>query len=140
MHEMSIAQSIVDNACAEARRVSSHRVTRVVFRVGVLRQVDSQLLHEAFDAARKGTLCNDAWLSIEQAPLMAVCRDCRESFDALDNDWVCPQCGGPGTDARGGDELELISISAELDDVAGRIARPAPGAPPSIGAFMGANI
>lgn len=114
MHEISIARSILENSVNTARRMGFSRVTAVRFRVGVLRQVDTYLLQEAFDAARQGTICKDAVLCVEQSPLIAACEICGKSFDVIECNWVCPQCGGADMGLHGGEELELVSINAEM--------------------------
>ena len=116
MHEFSIARAMVEAACSEARRVGSDRVTRVVCRIGSLRQVDDRLMREAFDIARNGTACATAELTIERTNMEAACPRCRVRFAVRDWDWDCPTCGMLGEDAAGGDELELISLDAEVPD------------------------
>ncbi|MBN2562507.1 MAG: hydrogenase maturation nickel metallochaperone HypA [Phycisphaerae bacterium] len=116
MHEFSIARSLVDAACVEARRVGASRVTTLTCRIGVLRQVDDWLMKEAFDIAKCGTLCDKATLHIEKAYMQALCTECQARFPVRDWDWNCPACGMPGEDATGGDELVLLSLDAEIPD------------------------
>jgi hydrogenase nickel incorporation protein HypA/HybF len=116
MHEFSIARSIVDVATAEAERVGARRVKRLNCRIGEMCQVDGRLISEAFDIACRGTICEDAELQIETTHMHAVCPQCWRRFEVHNWNWTCPHCGVEGEKLDGGDELELVSIEAEVDD------------------------
>jgi hydrogenase nickel incorporation protein HypA/HybF len=115
MHELSIAQSLLEAALTEARRAGATRITRVSCRIGDLRQIDSRLMAEAFEAVRCGTLCDQAELAVEKSYVQARCRQCERCFEVRDWDWQCPACKAEGVILGGGDELELVSIEAEID-------------------------
>lgn len=114
MHELGIATELVELACSAARQAGACAVDRVFCRVGALRQVEPDLLREAFAAARSGTLCDRADLSVETLPLRARCPDCRTEFAVAGWDWHCPCCGTDGDLLSQGDELELVSIEAQV--------------------------
>lgn len=116
MHELAVARSLVDSADREARRHGARAVLCVRCRIGVLRQVDSWLLQEAFNVARQGTLCEASRLSIEKMDLNAACQKCDVRFRLQGGRWNCPVCGAEGVDVSGGEELELTSIDVEADD------------------------
>lgn len=107
---------MVEAACSEALRIGSNRVTKVLCRIGSLRQVDDSLMREAFDFVKGGTICAAAELTIEKKHMEATCPQCRVRFAVRDWDWSCPTCGAFGEDAAGGDELELVSLEAEVPD------------------------
>ncbi len=113
MHEFSIAQSLLDVARETAVEAGVDRVCSLNCRVGVLRQVDDELLREAFSIAAADTLCAGATLVIEKCRMQAYCPRCASMFDIVDWDWTCRGCGGEGESPHGGDELELTSIEAE---------------------------
>lgn len=114
MHEFSIAQSLVDVACQEARRAGAQRVTEVRCRIGALRQIDALLMQEAFAIASEGTDCASATLQIEPTYMRATCPDCGLAFELRDWSPACPRCGAEGEGIAGGDELELTGLDAEL--------------------------
>lgn len=115
MHEVAIAQALVEVASAEAARAGAARVTRVTCRIGALCQVEEHMLALAFEAARRGTRCAAASVRIEKSPLRARCPACGGDFVIQRWDWICPACGGEGVVQPGGDELELVSIDAEVE-------------------------
>jgi len=113
MHEFSIVQSILDVARTEAERAGAACVLHLYCRIGNLRQVNDELITEAFELLRPGTICDGAELHIEKTYLRARCAACGKAFDVRDWSWNCPDCGGQGRSLGGGDELELTSIEAE---------------------------
>ncbi|MBU0637293.1 MAG: hydrogenase maturation nickel metallochaperone HypA [Planctomycetes bacterium] len=116
MHEFSIAQSIIELAEDEARRAGAMRVTRLQCRIGVLRQIDNRLMRDAFELAAEGTLCDNADLDIEKTRVSLACPRCQQRFEAREWDWRCPECEADGEDPQGGDELELLSLEAEIEE------------------------
>ncbi len=116
MHEFAIAQSLIETASAEAQRVGAQRVTALYCRIGVLRQVAGELLAEAFYIVRDGTLCETAELDIEKTYMQATCGQCGQAYPIHDWQWDCPVCGAETPSVTGGDELELVSIEAEVAD------------------------
>lgn len=111
MHEIAIAKAIVEGACAEAHRLGLNAIRRIRCRVGVLRQIDGDLLCDAFELARGDSACSGATLEVVASPMAARCPACGIGFEITGWDWSCPRCGAEGLDLRGGDELEIISIS-----------------------------
>lgn len=116
MHEFGIAQSLVDAATAAARTAGAAKVLTLRCRVGAMRQVDGKSLADAFELIRGDGLCAGATLSIEHVPIRTHCTKCAEHFPVRDWNWRCPRCGNEGTGLVGGDELELVSIEAEVED------------------------
>lgn len=113
MHEMSIAVSIVEVADEAAAQAGAERVTQVRCRVGTLRQIDEDLLQDAFEVARAGTRCSTARLLIETVPAMARCLNCGAEYGVRGWEWNCAACGEQGLPLGGGDELEVIDLEAE---------------------------
>lgn len=116
MHEFSIVQSLLSVAEQEARRAAATKVTKMTCRIGSMRHVDDLLLCEAFEMARADTICAECELVVEKTRMLARCPRCDVRFPVDNWDWACPTCGEIGVDATGGDELELLSIEAEVPD------------------------
>lgn len=113
MHELAIAQALIGLAEEHAARAGATRVTRLNCRIGALRQIEDELMRDAFEIARVGTACASADLKIEKTPLRAACASCEREFSVQNWRWNCPICGAEGAPIAGGDELELLSIEAE---------------------------
>ncbi len=113
MHELSVAQALVELASEHARRAGTDHVMRLNCRVGLLRQIDADLMQTAFEMAREGTTCSEAELCIETAPVQLSCPQCGQSSSAACWNWTCKMCGADCTPTSGGEEMELVSIEVE---------------------------
>lgn len=115
MHELSIAQSMVEVA---AEQLTGHGfdparsvVKKVSARVGVMSGVVPEALISAFEIAVIGTPLRGAALEIENVGLAVWCPKCQAERALPDiGSLSCPVCGTRTPTIRRGRELELIAI------------------------------
>jgi hydrogenase nickel incorporation protein HypA/HybF len=128
MHELSIAQAVVDTAL---RHAAGRPVKLVSLRLGALRQVVPDSLAFYFGIVARETLCEGAVLEHELIRARLGCPGCGFTWDpappplathepagevpALPT-FRCPRCETPG-EVQAGGELEVESI--EVEDAAG---------------------
>ena len=114
VHELSIAQSLIEAACEAAEQAGAARVLRLSTRIGVLAGVVKEALQFSFELAAENTACAGARLEIEDVPLSVMCPRC-EVPRTLETQWrfVCPECGTPTAEILSGRELELVSVEIE---------------------------
>ena len=110
MHELSVAQSIVQIAL---RNAGGRPVTRVELRVGHLRQVVSSSLYFAFEAVTAGTAAEGAELVVEQVPVAGECRACGAEGLLGDLPLACAACGSRAVLITAGEELSVEAIEVE---------------------------
>jgi hydrogenase nickel incorporation protein HypA/HybF len=115
MHELSLAESIVDITVRHAR---GRRVTRVEVAVGHLRQVVPSALSFAFELVAQGTPAEGAELVLEEIPAGALCRACgaESRLDGLP--LACRGCGSGDVEIVAGEELQVESLDVEEEEVA----------------------
>jgi hydrogenase nickel incorporation protein HypA/HybF len=113
MHELSIANSVLDAVRAEVQRRPGARLLRVGLRVGELAGVDPEALSFSFQVLVQGTEFEPATLEIESRPRRHRCTECNAEFTIEDYDTACPDCGASRTQCIGGDELELAYLELE---------------------------
>ncbi len=118
MHELTIANSLVELASAHAAENGARRVVAISVRMGVLCGI-GRSLYFCFEPASRGTLCDGARLHIEEVPLSVRCEHCDETKvpKALYN-FRCPDCGYPTPKVVSGREMELTSIELEATEAA----------------------
>lgn len=94
MHEMAIAQSVLEVAFAEAEKHSSPAVRKIKLRIGEMSGVVGDAVEFAFDVLRKDTPAAGAELEIETVGLAAECASCGESeCSSTDLNLICRTCG-----------------------------------------------
>jgi len=115
MHELSIANSILEAVRAEAARRPDARFLKVGVRVGELSGVEPEALSFSFQALVKDSDLEPLTLEIERRPRCQCCPACGRVFRVHDYDITCPDCGEGRTRCISGHELEMIYL--ELEDV-----------------------
>ncbi len=113
MHEVGIANSILEATRAEMARHSAARPLRITVRIGELAAVDPDSLQFCFAALTRGTELAALELKIEPCPRRNCCPACGAEFTVADYDFRCTQCGEERTEFVSGDQLELASLEME---------------------------
>ena len=76
MHELGIAQSIVESALAEADKAKAKKVTSIEVDVGELMQLDVKALEDALRLLMKGPRLEDATIAVRVTEASFSCRRC----------------------------------------------------------------
>ena len=114
MHELSLANRLVEVAEETAREAGARRVTAVALKVGALSGVSVDALRFAFDIATADTLLAGSRLKTRAVPVTVYCPRCeREAELASVQRFRCPACGTLTGDVRSGRELEIETIEVE---------------------------
>ncbi len=115
MHEMGIAAQIIEIAKnAIPADIENARVERINIKVGKLSAVVPRSLRFCFEIAAKETILSGASLIIEEIPVKAFCKSCKNEWTINDPVFTCPGCGEKAIDILSGRELDVASI--ELAD------------------------
>ncbi|KPJ82321.1 MAG: hydrogenase nickel incorporation protein HypA [Gammaproteobacteria bacterium SG8_30] len=110
MHEMSLAESVVQIVEDTARRNGGTRVSSVTLEIGALAGVEIEALRFCFDAASRGTMAAGAMLMIDRPEGAAWCMPCGETVRVTSLGEACPRCGSYQLQVTGGDELRVREI------------------------------
>jgi len=110
MHELSIAQGIVDIVRQYVPEGQATDVRLVKVRVGRLSGVVADSLDFCFGAIVGGTALGNARLDIEETPLRARCDACADVFAGDATAFVCPGCGSHDIRIVSGTELQVVEI------------------------------
>ncbi len=113
MHELSIAQSVIDSVRTELSSRGNPRLVAVGLRVGQVSGVQPDALRFSFEVIVRDTELEDARLDIEEVPVTSRCRACEREFPVVDFDPTCPGCGSVDTRPVAGDELQLSYLEVE---------------------------
>ena len=113
MHEMGIANSVLESVRTEAQRFPGRHIYKVGVRIGELAGVDPEAMRFCFEALVRGTDLEPLSLDVDYRPRRHECQACGRSFVAPLEDLACPQCGATDSRFIGGDELELAYLEVE---------------------------
>lgn len=115
MHELSIAESILDAVKKEVSLHSGVYPVRVGVRIGAFTAIDADSLSFCFESVLVGTPWAALQLDVHRTPARRVCSQCSHSFAMEDYNAICPSCSSLETIADGGDELEMEYLEVETD-------------------------
>ena len=113
MHEMGIANSVLEAVRREMRRYPEARPANVGLRIGEMAAVDQESLRFCFEALIAGTELEGLQLEIELCPRRHRCKDCGNEFNVADYEFQCPACGALSSECISGDQLELAYVEIE---------------------------
>ncbi len=114
MHEMSVAQNIVDIVRQYVPDGQAPRVTTVRVRVGSLSGIVTDSLEFCFSAIVSDTPLGRARLEVERVTASCECQDCRARFEPEFLIFLCPMCGSGRARPISGHELQVVHV--ELDE------------------------
>jgi len=113
MHEMSLAEGVIQLVEDTARRENAIRVRLVVLEIGQLSSVEPAALRFCFEAVSQGSIADGATLEIISVPGGGWCMQCAMTVP-LDERWgECPQCGCAPIQPTAGTEMRVREIGIE---------------------------
>lgn len=114
MHELSIAEAVVEQVEALRRREGATAVVSVTMAVGEWSGVDAEALRTAFALAAEPVLGSAARLEIESVPVEVRCRSCGASAPPPERSLLmCPACYAADVELVHGRELILRAVALE---------------------------
>jgi len=113
MHEMSLAESVVQIIEDYARREGFARVRAVWLEIGSLSGVETEAMRFCFDAASRATPAEGARLEIVELPGTAWCMKCSESVAVAARHDPCPRCRGYQLQVTGGTDMRVKELEVD---------------------------
>ncbi|WP_394908381.1 hydrogenase/urease nickel incorporation protein HypA [uncultured Helicobacter sp.] len=115
MHELSIVNALLDQACEIATQHKANKVHKIIISVGERSGVDIGLLERTFETFKSEfALCQDTLLESVYERVEVLCEDCQTQSPTQDMQYaICPSCQSRNVCIVKGKELLLLSL--ELD-------------------------
>jgi len=110
MHEMALAESMLQIVESTARKNGAQRVLAVRLEIGALASVETEALRFCFDAVTRGSLADQARLEIEVTPGAAWCMACSDTVSIAARGAPCPRCGGYQLAVSQGEAMRVKDI------------------------------
>jgi hydrogenase nickel incorporation protein HypA/HybF len=108
MHEVSIAQGMLDIAIDNCTKQGYTRIDSIRVKVGKASGIVPDSLQFAFEALKPGTIAEKAVLTIEEIPVSGFCKKCDKKFTVEEAYIIsCPMCGDTSFKVETGRELNI---------------------------------
>jgi len=108
MHEVSIAQSLLDLAIENCKKEGYKSIEKIRVKIGKASGVMPDALLFSFESMKIGTIAEKAVLLIDEIPVSGFCEGCKSKF-TVDDAYViaCPKCGYFPVQIETGRELNI---------------------------------
>jgi hydrogenase nickel incorporation protein HypA/HybF len=114
MHELAIAENIVEVVARRANEHQAWHVTSVRLRIGEASGVVPDALTMCFEMlASLDPLLEGARLAVDSVPHRAHCQGCDREFAVRDFVAQCPACGEWSDQIVSGTELQVMDMEIE---------------------------
>lgn len=113
MHEVSIANSIIETVQNLLPHGANEYVSSVQIKVGELSSIEIDALRFSYDIVKAKTSLNKAELKIEVIEGKAQCIDCNEIFSMHSFATPCPKCNSYHIKILQGKEMKIVSFETE---------------------------
>ena len=110
MHEMALAQSMLEIVEQAARDGGAREVTVVRIEIGALSHVEPEALRFCFDVVARGSVAECARLDVEITPGAAWCMTCGMKVPLGRLGESCPHCGRHQLVVSDGNAMRVIEI------------------------------
>ncbi len=113
MHEMSIAEGIIQVLEDQARAQSFKRVKAIWLEIGPLAMVEQEALRFCFEAVTRDSIAQGALLEIIDLPGEAFCMQCLQNVTINKRYDACSHCGSYQLQVTQGEELRIKELEVE---------------------------
>lgn len=110
MHEMALAEGMLELVEEAARTHGAARVASVRLELGALSHVEVEALRFCFDAVTRGGPAAGARLDVVTTPGEGWCMPCAARVAVAALGEGCPKCGSHQLEITGGTEMRLREI------------------------------
>ena len=110
MHEMSLAEGVLQLIEDAARQQPFAKVTAVWLEIGQMAGVEVEAMRFCFDAVTRGSIAEGARLEIIATPGSGWCMHCAATVAISELYDACPQCGQYQVQANGGTEMRVKEL------------------------------
>ena len=113
MHEMSLAEGVLQIIEDSAKQQHFSRVKTVWLEIGQLSSVEPEAMRFCFDAVARGSLAEGAQLEIVIVDGGGQCMNCGQTVKLAAVYDACPACGGYPVNPVSGTEMRIKELEVE---------------------------
>ena len=113
MHELALAEEVLQIVEAAAQREGFRRIRTLWLEIGQLSSVEPDAMRFCFEAVARDSVAADARLEIALIAGAAWCNACRRRVSLAQLGSACPDCGGYRLRPTEGTEMRVKQLEAE---------------------------
>jgi len=113
MHEMSIAQSIIEIVNDTLTDAEKNKLKEIVVEIGELVAVVPDSLQFCFETIVADSVYNKALMTINIIPLKIKCNNCNIESKIERYSFLCPECESTHINVLSGEELNIRYLEVE---------------------------
>ena len=113
MHEMSLAEGILQIIEDAAQSQGFTKVKTVFLEIGQLASVEVEAMRFCLDVVLNGSIAEGAKLEIERLPGSGWCMKCAMTVPIVEQYGACPQCESYQVQPVGGTEMRIKELEVE---------------------------
>jgi hydrogenase nickel incorporation protein HypA/HybF len=113
MHELSVAQSIIDIIKENVPEKDYGKVNAVLLEVGEFSGIIADSLQFCYDAVKLETPFHNSRMEIKKVPFVLYCNLCKVETTNSNGIRMCEKCGGFDNSIVSGTEMRVTEV--ELD-------------------------
>ena len=114
MHELYLAESILDIVQEYAARQNFSKVNSILLSFGRMSCIEPKSLQFAFQVQAKDTSAEKASLEFKILPAFIHCFTCKKDLEVDSYLAICPACGGEEVLLTGGtEELQILEMDVD---------------------------
>ena len=110
MHEMSLAEGVLQLIEDAAHQQEFAKVTAVWLEIGQLSGVEVEAMEFCFEAVMRDSIADGARLEIIALPGIGWCMQCAMTVPMTEVFGECPQCGSHQMQVTGGTEMRVKEL------------------------------
>jgi hydrogenase nickel incorporation protein HypA/HybF len=110
MHEMSLAEGVLQLIEDSARQQSFRKVVTVWLEIGELAGVEVEAMKFCFDAVTRDSVADGARLEVISMPGSGWCMSCAKTVRLSEVYGGCPLCGEYQVQVTGGTEMRVKEL------------------------------
>ncbi len=110
MHEIGIVRQLLRTVSDFAEEKQVNDIREVVVDCGELSLVIPEYVEEIYPVVVKGSLLENAKLTIHTVPGLAECDECDEIFNVVEHKGYCPNCGSFDKTVLSGKDFTIREI------------------------------
>lgn len=113
MHEMSLAEGVLQLIEDAAHKDGFQKVRGVWLEIGRLAAVETEALRFCFDVVTRDSIVEGATLEIIDLPGEGWCMKCCDTVPMTEHLGACPRCGSHQVQVTGGTEMRVRELEVE---------------------------